>query len=398
MLFNTSALTTLLLSASVAVRPKKFSAKAAPPPAVPPPATVPAKDLMLEVSRASTVKDAASTTKLTSSIFANTVEVKALVVLEPAKATAPPPAAPAAIASIAPEVVASTFTCPGARTVLLAKRAVTSPPISLTATAAPPAPEPPPLTLPAKEKMSLSLSALTVKAPPSLTCNTFTACALTLAVIALVVKLPLTAPPPETAAEAATDLIMPVMSASTRTAAAACKVMPDKFANTALPTLFTANAAPTAAEPEADTLLARVSTEAPSWAWTVSELPDPYKEPPLQVAVMSSSSQLVVLAPVTAALPPTPTAIAIESMLEDDKACTSTAPSDFRLLLSTSALTCLLLSSSVAVRPKKFSAMAAPPPPVPPTATDPANDSMVDVSRARTVTVAASSAIPTAFN
>ena len=82
----------------------------------------------------------------------------------------------------------------------------------------------------------------------------------------------------------------------------------------------------------------------------------------------------MVLEPVTAALLPAPTAMPIDSMVEVDKALTCTAPPDLTVLLSTSALTILLLSALVAVRPRKFSAKAAPPAAVPPPATVPAND------------------------
>ena len=65
---------------------------------------------MLEVSRASTFTALALTTKLVLSSCANTVEVRALVVLEPARATEPPPDMPAATDLMAPDEVACTFT------------------------------------------------------------------------------------------------------------------------------------------------------------------------------------------------------------------------------------------------------------------------------------------------
>ena len=230
---------------------------------------------MLDVSRAITFNAVVSTTRLTPSILACTVEVSALVVLEPARAAEPPPETPAAIDSMLPELVACTLTCPGARTVLLVSSAVTSPPMSLTATAAPTAAPPEPLIVPAKEKMSLSLSALTLNAPPLVTCVTLTACALTLALSVLVVKLPLTEAKASAAPEAATDLISPRRSASTATAAAACNVMPDKLACTVLPTWLTAIAASKAPVTAPDTLPARVRTVAASSACTVSEVAEP---------------------------------------------------------------------------------------------------------------------------
>ena len=166
-LSSTSAFTTLLRAASVAVRPKKFRARAAPPPAAPPPATAPANDWMVEVSRANTLSVAALTTMFTPSICASTVEVMPLVVLEPASPTEPPPAMPAAIDWMVPEVVACTFTAPVARSVLSARRALTPPPMSFTDTAAPAAALPEPLMVPASEKMLAALSALTVNAPPA---------------------------------------------------------------------------------------------------------------------------------------------------------------------------------------------------------------------------------------
>ena len=384
LLLTTSALTPLLLSALVAVRPKKLSANAAPPAAVPPPDTVPANDWMTELSSALTRTDDEDADCVTPLTCANTCEVMALVVLEPARATVPPPDMPAATDLMVPDDVAVTPKAPVARKVLSATRAVTSPPISLTATAAPMAAAPDPLMVPAKEKMSLSLSALTVNAPPLVACVTLVAWAFTLAVSWLVVKLPLTEAPLDAAPEAATDLISPRMSASTTTAGAAFSVMPVSVACTALPTWFTAMAAPNAPPPLPATLPASVRTVAESSACTVSDVAVPLSEPPDQVATMSSSSKLVVLEPDTAPLPPPATAMPMDSINPEDRACTCTAPPEFKLLLSTWALTPLLLSALVAVRPKKLSAKAAPPPAVPPPDTVPANDLMMELSSALT--------------
>ena len=81
-----------------------------------PPATVPANDWMLEVSRANTFTALALTTKLVLSSCANTVEVRALVVLEPAAAADEPPAMPAATDRMVPLVSAVTDTAPPVRT------------------------------------------------------------------------------------------------------------------------------------------------------------------------------------------------------------------------------------------------------------------------------------------
>ena len=158
-----SALTTLLLSALVAVRPKKFNAKAAPPPAVPLPETDPAKDSMVDVSRARTVTEAASPSVLKDSIFASTVEVMAFVVLEPAADVLAPPAIPAASELIVPDEVACNSTLPDVCTSVFDVWAVTEPPISLTEMATPAAALPPPLTVPASEEILALLSARTTK-------------------------------------------------------------------------------------------------------------------------------------------------------------------------------------------------------------------------------------------
>ncbi len=339
---------------------------------------------MVEMSRATTSTEAAEVTMFVPLSCASTVEVMPLVVFDPAKPTAPPPAMPAAIDWTVPEAVARTASAPLARSVLSTTRAVTSPPMSLTDTAAPTAAPPEPLIVPAREKMSASLSAVTVNAPPVALWFRLRACAFTLAFTALVVKLPLTEAAPSAAPEAATDLISPRKSASTTTAGAADSVMAERVADTWLPTSLTAIAAPNAPDRPPETLPARVCTVAASSALTVRDVEAPVSEPPDQIAVMSSSSRLVVLEPVTAALPLTPTAMAIDSMVEVDKALTCTAPPELRLLLSTSAFTTLLLSALVAVRPRKLSAKAAPPAALPPPATEPAKDWMVELSRACT--------------
>ena len=258
LLLSTSAFTSLLLSASSAVRPRKFSAKAAPPAALPPPATEPANDWMTALSCACTRSEAEATACVTLSIWASTVEVMALVVLEPARAVVPAPDTPAATERMVPDEVAPTSTAPVARMVWFFTRAVTVPPISFTDTAAPTAAVPAPLMVPAKDEMAAWLSACTVKAPPEPAWLPPSTSATTSASITLVVTLPLMAAVPAPLPEAATDWMDPLRSASSDTAMGAVNVALVNSAETLKsplpwPMRLTATAPPMAPVPPADT-------------------------------------------------------------------------------------------------------------------------------------------------
>ena len=148
-----SALTSLVADSLPAVRPKKFSAKAAPTAAVPPPETVPANESMSEPSCAQTWKYDEPVVCVTLSAMALTVEVMLLVVLEPFTAAVPAPLPAAATDWMLLSMLVSTLTWPVVLRLLLPSLAVTVPAMSLTDTAPPTALAPPPFTTPAKEEM-----------------------------------------------------------------------------------------------------------------------------------------------------------------------------------------------------------------------------------------------------
>ena len=116
--------------------------------------------------------------------------------------------------------------------------------------------------------------------------------------------------------------------------------VPMMLALTVVAMRLTAAAAPTAAVPLPAKLPARDWIMAVSVAWMVSEpVLEPARTLLFQFALIVSSRILVVLEPVTAAVPATPAATASASMVESELAMTRTAPVTINGLLVTSAST-----------------------------------------------------------
>ena len=287
------------------MRPKKFSAIAAPTAAVPPPLTVPASELMFELSWASTSKELEATIDFVEITLALTVEVRLLVVTDPLIAFEPATLPAAAMDRIAPSMVAATSTSPLVLRNDELSLAVTLEAMSLTETAPPTALLPAPLNTPASESILEVWLASTCSVLPVAVCVTLDTSAVTSPAMTLRVTLPLMALLPDPLPATATLPMAPLSAASTLTETGAASV---EFVSTARtlksslpsPIKLTATAPPIAPVPLPDTAPASELIVPLCAACTVNEVAVPPSVRPSTRALVLPLSQLTLDEPANA--------------------------------------------------------------------------------------------------